>query len=226
MIIAAVPLPDEKWQPISAYENRYAVSTQGRVWSLAHRKGGQLLKYGTTGPRPDRPAGYPVVRLYDGGGAHRTFLVHLLVLQTFVGPCPPGLQACHNNGDPQDPRLSNLRYDTPEGNAADKLAHGTDPRRNKTHCPLGHPYAGDNLLVVARRRGADGFWRSCKACRLEARHALREELRRTAYRNGLPWEQWELDLIVSRPAPWKEVALQLGRTVTAIENVRRQRRLG
>lgn len=35
------------------------------------------------------------------------------------------MEGCHNNGKPADNRLSNLRYDTPKGNNADKLRHGT-----------------------------------------------------------------------------------------------------
>jgi DNA invertase Pin-like site-specific DNA recombinase len=50
-----------------------------------------------------------------------------MVLATFVGPCPVGMEACHNNGDPSDNRLSNLRWDTNAGNKADMVRHGTAP---------------------------------------------------------------------------------------------------
>lgn len=50
---------------------------------------------------------------------------HRLVLQAFVGPCPEGMEACHNNGNPADNRLENLRWDTPSSNALDKVKHGT-----------------------------------------------------------------------------------------------------
>jgi len=51
--------------------------------------------------------------------------VHQLVLTSFVGPCPPGLEGCHNNGNPLDNRLDNLRWDTRLNNAADMKLHGT-----------------------------------------------------------------------------------------------------
>ncbi len=51
--------------------------------------------------------------------------VHRLVLEAFVGPCPPGMEGCHNNGDPWDNQLSNLRWDTHKNNMADAMSHGT-----------------------------------------------------------------------------------------------------
>lgn len=55
--------------------------------------------------------------------------VHRLVLEAFVGPCPEGMQACHNNGIRDDNRVENLRWDTPKGNSLDKAKHGTKSRR-------------------------------------------------------------------------------------------------
>lgn len=51
--------------------------------------------------------------------------VHRLVLETFVGPCPDDMEACHNNGDKQDNRLSNLRWDTHSSNIIDAIRVGT-----------------------------------------------------------------------------------------------------
>jgi hypothetical protein len=59
-------------------------------------------------------------------GRGRTFAyVHHLVLEAFVGPRPPGTEACHNNGDPSDNRLENLRWDTRRANRHDMRRHGT-----------------------------------------------------------------------------------------------------
>ncbi len=54
--------------------------------------------------------------------------VHRLVLEAFVGPCPDGYEAAHNDGDPLNNRLDNLRWDTKIANHADKLRHGTQYR--------------------------------------------------------------------------------------------------
>jgi len=47
-------------------------------------------------------------------------LVHQLVLETFVGPCPPGCESRHLNDDPADNRLENLRWGTRKENSDDR----------------------------------------------------------------------------------------------------------
>ncbi len=54
--------------------------------------------------------------------------IHRLILEVFVGPCPLGMQACHNNGNPTDNKLNNLRWDTPKNNHKDRIKHGTSSR--------------------------------------------------------------------------------------------------
>jgi len=52
--------------------------------------------------------------------------VHRYVLLAFVGECPEGMQACHNDGNPGNNRLDNLRWGTPSNNNRDKWLHGTE----------------------------------------------------------------------------------------------------
>jgi hypothetical protein len=49
----------------------------------------------------------------------------VLVARVFLGPRPAGKQVCHEDGQKGNCRFSNLRYDTPTGNAADRWRHGT-----------------------------------------------------------------------------------------------------
>lgn len=51
--------------------------------------------------------------------------IHRLVLETFIGPCPDGMECCHNNGNPLDNKLENLRWDTRSNNQLDSIRHGT-----------------------------------------------------------------------------------------------------
>lgn len=67
---------------------------------------------------------YLKVSLHRGGKKVQK-RVHSLVLGAFVGPRPNGMVACHNDGDPFNNRLSNLRWDTQASNIEDKKKHGT-----------------------------------------------------------------------------------------------------
>lgn len=130
----------ENWKSIPGYEGLYEASSSGRVRSLDRfcliGKGmgwrrGKIL----TAVRAAN--GYLVVGL-SLAGKPRQFFVHRLVMLTFVGPCPSGLQVCHWDGDRTNNALGNLRYDTKEANAADKRRHctnnegDTNPRANLT----------------------------------------------------------------------------------------------
>jgi hypothetical protein len=65
--------------------------------------------------------------------SNRLWLVHQLVLMAFVGPKVGNQQCCHNNGNPKDNRVENLRWDDPKHNVADRLVHGTHQLGSKNH---------------------------------------------------------------------------------------------
>ncbi len=50
--------------------------------------------------------------------------VHSVVLTVFTGPCPTGLEGCHNDGDRDNNNHSNLRWDTHKANMEDRRKHG------------------------------------------------------------------------------------------------------
>ena len=116
----------EVWKDIAGYEGRYQVSSLGRVKSLPNqvRKSKLILKQSR-----HKTAGHCLVNLTSSEGGtwkQRVHWVHRLVLEAFVGPCPEGMEGCHNDGNPENNVLGNLRWDTDKGNAADRVAHGTD----------------------------------------------------------------------------------------------------
>ena len=105
----------ETWLPYPP-DPRYAVSSGGHVRGSR----GKILTGYTTDD------GYRVVKIGLGkSGKYVAKRVHVMVLETFVGPRPEGLQACHNDGNPNHNAVDNLRWDTPRNNSADKHAHGT-----------------------------------------------------------------------------------------------------
>ena len=119
----------ETWKAIPGYEGLYEVSDQGRVRSLDRyvecvgpikgryfsKKKGRVLR-----PGPSNYGHLSVVL-----GRNNTRMVHELVLRAFVGEPPEKHECCHNNGDPADNRLQNLRWGTRSENIFDAVRQGT-----------------------------------------------------------------------------------------------------
>ena len=138
----------EIWKDIPGYEGAYRVSSSGRIWSSRYSR--ELKSY-TDKDRAGR------VRVSLKG---KTFKVHTLVALAFLGPRPEGMEVCHNNGNPRDNRVENLRYDTHSENAKDIARHGRHHNANKTSCVNGHLFTTQNTVVY------NGY-RECRTCRTE-----------------------------------------------------------
>ncbi len=52
------------------------------------------------------------------------FRIHRLVLNAFKGKCPKGKEGCHNDGNPLNNHIENLRWDTHTSNMHDCFIHG------------------------------------------------------------------------------------------------------
>jgi len=115
--LQAISLPGEEWRPVVRWERFYRVSNLGRLYSL-HQTGRLAIGMRVQG-------GYRVLKLRDGERrAHG--VLHRMVLEAFVGPAPsPDHEGCHNDGNPENCREDNLRWDTRQGNQADRILHGT-----------------------------------------------------------------------------------------------------
>ena len=145
----------EYWLPIPRYEELYEVSNLGRIRSLYHWtrtgwRGGQILK-----PRPDA-YGYPLVNL-SRNSIQKTVKVHQVVAEVFLGPCPPGMEVCHNRPNSRDcAEATNLRYGTRGENVQQSVQEGTHwtGRRDDDACGVcGTPFT---VSPSGRRR--------CSAC--------------------------------------------------------------
>lgn len=109
----------EIWKPIPGYEGLYEASTHGRIKRCCKKP--HILKQSVYCLRNYTRL---KVRLCKNA-RQKSFTVHTLILLTFVGPKPDGMECCHNDGDPANNRLENLRWDTAAANQADKIRHGT-----------------------------------------------------------------------------------------------------
>lgn len=123
--------PPEEWRPVVGYEGYYEVSSWGRVRSLDRvvpdkRGRTRRLKGRVLCLKPDnrRSVPYWAVNLRrDGGRATRD--VHVLILESFVGPRPEGLVARHLDGNSLHNAVWNLQYSTQRENLSDREEHGT-----------------------------------------------------------------------------------------------------
>lgn len=159
--------PGEEWRPIAGYEGFYEVSDLGRVRSMPrivvsssgrhNRMGGFVLNAWVGGP------GYPMVGLRQ-----RSHLVHRLVLEAFIGPCPPGQMCRHLNGNRQDARLVNLCWGTQLENEGDKLVHGTRTQGEKH----GGAKLTDEAVREIRRLRAEGMLMKDIAAKFGVAHSI------------------------------------------------------
>ena len=123
------------WKDVPRYEGRYQVSNTGLVKSLPRLVDGRA-RSGTEFQRrvPERilkpgqycKAGHVSVVL---GHGENGIPVHQLVASAFMGPTPEGMEILHNNGNPKDNRLSNLRFGTRTENILDVYRQGKKWRK-------------------------------------------------------------------------------------------------
>lgn len=122
----------EEWRPVVGFEGYYSVSNLGRVRSedrtFTDKRGVFRRRRGVILRTPPNQDGYPKMSLCKDG-RRKDGLVHQEVLNAFVGPRPdPKSEGCHNDGDPANNRLENLRWDTMTNNQRDRVKHGTHVR--------------------------------------------------------------------------------------------------
>lgn len=116
-------LTQERWLPILGYEGRYEISDHGRVRSLPrYRRGksgclvpvlGKVMAISTKKEKPNgRTLPYKEIKLRDGSPRNvhcKSFLVHRLVAQAFIGELFEGCHVDHIDGNHGNNHYSNLR---------------------------------------------------------------------------------------------------------------------
>lgn len=126
----------EEWQTHPIY-SAYRVSDQGRIQGI--RPAGHILK-----PGRDKD-GYLRVVLMRGDGGKAYKKVHILVLETFVGPMPAGCWGLHENDNKNDNRRLNLRWGPYRDNYTDWLRNGGS--RRGTHHGMSK-LTDDQILAI------------------------------------------------------------------------------
>lgn len=125
---------EEDFRTIARFPG-YRFGNDGSVWSCWARRSlgvGRGTTFVLSGfwrklsPARNRE-GYLYVSLREHPFRSQQF-VHRLILEAFRGPCPEGMEAAHDNGNPADNRLDNLAWKTPAENQRDRVRHGTHSR--------------------------------------------------------------------------------------------------
>ncbi len=120
-----VNMEQEEWKPVIGWEDRYEVSNEGRIRSLCHR--GVPRKHPMMIAVTCDDRGYGRVALMRDRVGKRQ-LIHRLVLEAFVGPCPEDKECGHLDGNPYNNVLSNLAWVSKKENMRHRDEHGTTSR--------------------------------------------------------------------------------------------------
>jgi hypothetical protein len=117
-----------EWRAVIGNETNYLVSNTGLVFSLRKQ---QYLK-------PNKNGSVSLNR--------KTVRVGCIVLEAFIGPCPKGMECCHQDDNPHNNTLPNLRWDTHAANVVDAWRNGGYKQRN--HARLRGEANGHSKLTL------------------------------------------------------------------------------
>lgn len=135
----------------------YRVGSDGSAWSRLHlgflargtaRDSGEWRRLKPT----IHKRGHRFVGITYDDGTRRTRYLHHLILEAFVGPCPPGMERRHLDGDPADNRPDNLAWGARLENVRDQQRHGVRVRGERVH---GAKLTEDDVRAI-RRLHAEG----------------------------------------------------------------------
>jgi hypothetical protein len=145
----------ELFLPITGFSG-YEVGSKGSVRSCKDSRGRITEVWRMRTLVPDK-SGYLTLVLRKNG---KSFCckVATLVLTAFVGPRPPGMEVCHNDGVRTNNEMWNLRWDTPKNNRADKQQHGTANKGERN----GSAKLTEKQVLLIRRLYETGDW-TCEA---------------------------------------------------------------
>lgn len=130
----------EEWRAIPGFEGTHEVSNFGRARSLDRtqsckdRRGGRVIRKLRGKILSPRRSSTGHLSIQPRRGT--AISIHIAILCAFVGPQPDGKEGCHNDGNPGNNRLENLRWDTRSENVKDAFRHGTRNSGNSNFARL------------------------------------------------------------------------------------------
>ena len=119
----------ERWKFIKGYEGLYEVSDFGNMRTYYSKNGKNILEIPIPKSQFVDKDGYKKVYLYAKereGAESKAKFVHKVVLETFFGECPEGMETSHLDGDCANNQLYNLVWESHADNNNRKKEHGTN----------------------------------------------------------------------------------------------------
>ena len=123
--IAEPDLAGEVWKVVPEWPG-YSASNLGRI-SSTNGNGNHAKSRVLSGCHNLGYIHIMMTRYHNGIRERKIRKAHQLVLEAFVGPCPPRHEVNHKNGIRDDNRLENLEYCTSSENTVDAVRRGTWP---------------------------------------------------------------------------------------------------
>lgn len=115
----------ERWKWIPGFKGLYKASTYGRIKSV-----GRFIEW--KGQPVWKPAKYLSTKSRNvclrKNGEYFQYRIANLVLLTFVGPCPEGMECCHWDDNWKNNHIDNIRWDTHHNNMLDLVRNGKSTR--------------------------------------------------------------------------------------------------
>lgn len=133
---------------VGKYRENYYATTDGRVFSTIPWNGTTFREL----KQERMKLGYYRVAIYDG--YKKKVLVHIIVIETFVGEKPsPWHEVRHLDGNPANNCIENLAWGTKEENVQDSKDHGTFVLGSRNY----NAKLTEEMVIEIRKLIADGF---------------------------------------------------------------------
>jgi len=140
----------EIWKDIPEYEQLYKVSNLGNIKSLIgrYKKDKEFILKNIKNKN-----GYLQVNLCKNK-IKKIYTVHSLVLKSFCGKKPYGMETRHLDGNRHNNKLDNLKWGTKSENQLDKKSHGTftlPPKNDTKGSKNGYAKLNENQVKIIKK---------------------------------------------------------------------------
>jgi hypothetical protein len=130
----------------------YCFGSDGSVWSQWKRGSPEAGSQWSKLAQHRNPSGHLYLRVKINGKQTHSMGVHQLICWAFHGPCPEGMECCHDDGNPANNVPDNLYWGTRAQNIRDQIRHNV-MRRGETS---GMSKMNDDRVREMRRLYAAG----------------------------------------------------------------------